>query len=213
MTDSASETRLSLRLQGVVTSDRADAARAMIEHKNKQQQYALGDKLPISGRVTLAKILADRVVLDNGGNYELLLLFDKSSISALPMASARVEQPRRSIDQRGNKNLTEIAESYRRRLYRDPQSLSDVVKISAVRVDGQLQGYRVSAGKARGQFESLGFKPNDIVTAVNGIELTDPGKAMELYRVMRSAEEASFAVRRGEEELTLVVGLQKPDGK
>ena len=48
---------------------------------------------------------------------------------------------------------------------------------------------------------------------LHGIELTDPGKAMELYRVMRSAEEASFAVRRGEEELTLVVGLQKPDGQ
>jgi hypothetical protein len=30
---------------------------------------------------------------------------------------------------------------------------------------------------------------------------------MELYRIMRSAEEASFSVQRGEEEITLVVGL------
>ena len=73
---------------------------------------------------------------------------------------------------------------------------------------GRLRGYRVSAGKDRKQFESLGFKPNDIVTGVNGIELTDPGKAMELYRIMRSAEEASFNVERDGEELTLVVGLK-----
>ncbi|MCZ6828361.1 MAG: type II secretion system protein GspC [Gammaproteobacteria bacterium] len=208
--DGARETRLSLRLQGVVASGVQSAARAIIEHQKVQQQYAVGDKLPVSGQVKVAKILTDRVVLDNGGKYELLLLFDKDSIATAPMASARVEQRRRNIDQRGNKNLTDLAESFRRRLYSNPQSLSDVVKISAVRVDGQLQGYRVSAGRARDQFESLGFKANDIVTGVNGIELDSPGKAMELYRVMRSAEQASFSVRRGEEQLTLVVGLKKP---
>ena len=85
--DGASETHLSLRLQGVVASDVEEAARAIIEHQKAQQQYAVGDKLPVSGQVKLAKILADRVVLDNGGKYELLLLFDKESLSTAPMAS------------------------------------------------------------------------------------------------------------------------------
>jgi general secretion pathway protein C len=210
--DGASETRLSLSLQGVLASGDAAAARAVIEHEKKQQQYAIGDKLPVSGQVKVAKILADRVVLDNAGKYELLLLFDKDSFAAAPMTSVRAEPKSRNIDRRGDKNVTEMAESYRQRLYSNPQSLSDVVKISAVRVDGQLQGYRVSAGRARDQFESLGFKANDIVTGVNGIDLDNPGKAMELYRVMRSAQEASFSVLRGEEELTLVVGLQKQEG-
>ena len=143
----AKETGLSLSLKGVIASGIPDAARAIIEHQKAQQQYAVGDKLPVSGQVKVAKILADRVVLNNGGKYELLLLFDKASIAATPMVSARVEQPKRSIDRRGDKNLTDLAESYRKRLYSNPQSLSDVVKISAVRVGGQLQGYRVSAGK------------------------------------------------------------------
>ena len=104
-----------------------------------------------------------------------------------------------------------MAENYRNRLYTNPQSLADVVKIAAVRQDGQLQGYRVSAGRDAEQFKSLGFEANDIVTAVNGIELDDPGKAVELYKIMRSAEEASFNVRRGEENVTLVVGLKTPD--
>lgn len=210
--DGASETRLNLRLQGVLASGEAAAARAIIEHNKEQQQYAVGDKLPVSGQVKVAKILADRVVLDNSGKYELLLLFDKDSFAAAPLASVRAEAPKSSIVRRTDKDVTAMAESYRQRLYSNPQSLSDVVKISAVRVDGQLQGYRVSAGRAREQFESLGFKANDIVTGVNGIELDNPGKAMELYRVMRSAEEASFSVLRGEEEVTLVVGLQKQEG-
>jgi general secretion pathway protein C len=207
----AKETRLALQLQGVVASADPEAAVAIIEYQKDQQQYAVGDKLPVPGKVKLAKILADRVVLDNGGKYELLLLFDETSMSAAPMMAAEPEQAARNIDQRKNKDLTQLAESYRQRLYKNPQSLSDVVKISAVRVGGQLQGYRVSAGRARDQFESLGFKANDIVTGVNGIELDSPGKAMELYKIMRSADQASFSVRRGDEELTLLVGLQKPE--
>ena len=207
--DAARETSLDLKLQGIVASSDTDSARAIIESSRKQEQYAVGDKLPISGNVTVAKILSDRVVLDNGGKYELLKLFDKSAIVSTPLQAATpVERPNRRLDRRGNKEVTEMAEAYRQRLYSNPQSLSDVVKIAAVRQDGQLRGYRVSAGKDRKQFENLGFQANDIVTGVNGIALTDPGKAMELYRIMRSAEEASFNVLRGDQEVTLVVGLQ-----
>jgi general secretion pathway protein C len=206
--DSARETTLNLKLQGTVASSDADAARAIIESKRKQEQYGVGDKLPVSGKVTVAKILVDRVVLNNGGKYELLILFDKSEIAGKPLQAATPVT--RKLDRRGNRQVTEMAEAYRQRLYTNPQSLSDVVKIAAVREGGQLRGYRVSAGKDRKHFESLGFQANDIVTGVNGVELTDPGKAMELYRIMRSAEEASFNVLRGDQEVTLVVGLQSP---
>jgi general secretion pathway protein C len=206
--NSAKETRLNLKLQGIVASTDQSLARVIIENKRKQKQYAVGDKVPVSGNVTVAKILKDRIVLDNSGNYELLMLFDKSALTAAPSQPLQAQgKSERKLDKRGNKDVTEMAESYRRRLYNNPQSLSDVVKIAAVRRDGQLQGYRVSAGKDRKQFESLGFQTNDIVTGVNGVALTDPGKAMELYRIMRSAEEASFEVKRGEEEITLTVGL------
>ena len=207
----ARETRLSLKLQGIVASDDLTEARAIIEVQRQQQQYRVNDKLPVSGNVTLIKILPDRVVLNNGGEYELLMLFDSSAAIAVPLTAAPLTPPgpvaQRKLDQRGNREITAMAEAYRRRLYSNPQSLSDVVKIAAVRDNGQLRGYRVSAGRDRKQFESLGFKSNDVVTGVNGVELTDPGKAVELYRIMRSAEEASFNVLRGGDEITLVVGL------
>ena len=209
--DTAKETRLKLTLQGIVASSDPASARAIIESQRKQEQYAVDDKLPVSGKVTVAKILSDRVVLDNGGKYELLILFDKSTISSQPLqAAAPIGQPAVALDRRGDKQVTQMAEAYRKRLYSNPQSLSEVVKIAAVREDGELRGYRVSAGRDRDQFKSLGFEANDIVTGVNGIPLTDPGKAMELYRVMRSADQASFNVLRGGQEVTLVVGLQSP---
>ncbi|MCX2981040.1 type II secretion system protein GspC [Halieaceae bacterium IMCC14734] len=201
----AKETRLSLRLQGLATSPDPRYARAIIEYQGRQEQYAIDDKLPVSGRVTLAKVLPDRVVLNNSGKYELLLLFNEAESSAALVAEPAA--PAKKMTRRQSKDVEELAQSYRERLYSNPQSLAEVVKISAVRDEGRLQGYRVSAGKDKEQFEALGFQPNDLVTAVNGIELDDPGKAMELYRVMRSAKEASFSIRRGEEDVTLSVGL------
>ncbi|MFT5481523.1 MAG: general secretion pathway protein C [Halieaceae bacterium] len=198
----AKETRLKLLLRGVVASDEGKAGRAMIESEGRQELYSLNDKLPVTGRVIVARILPDRVILDNAGKYELLHLFEdkSSSVGALqvPVAEKVIKN---------DPKVAEMANNYRQRLYDNPQSLADVVKISAVRKGGKMQGYRVSAGRDKDQFAALGFQANDVVTSVNGIELNDPAKAMELYRLMRSASEASFTVQRGEEEQTLVVNL------
>jgi general secretion pathway protein C len=214
--ENARETRLDLKLQGIVSSSDPAEARAIIESRNKQEQYAVGDELPVGSRVKVAKILDDRVVIDNQGTYELLLLFDLNDLQAMrsePAAqpSAVPQEEPETVDQRGDQDITQLAESYRQRLYSNPRALAQVVNIAAVREQGQLMGYRVSPGNDQQQFEALGFKSNDIVTGVNGIQLSDPGKAIELYRVMRNATEASFEVLRDGEQLTLVVGLQSPD--
>jgi general secretion pathway protein C len=200
----ASETRLKLLLRGVVASDEGEAGRAMIESQGRQELYSVGEKLPVGGRVTVARILPDRVILDNTGKYELLRLFEEKtkSVGAL---QAPAPEPIAAI--KNDPEVAKMAGDYRQRLYSNPQSLADVVKISAVRKGGQMQGYRVSPGRDRDQFTALGFKSNDIVTSVNGIELNDPAKAMELYRLMRSASEASFTVQRGDAEETVSVSL------
>ena len=84
--NNARETRLNLKLQGIVSSSEAEQARAIIESRNQQEQYAVGDELPAGRGVKLAKILRDRVVIDNQGTYELLLLFEEDELQ--PMRSA-----------------------------------------------------------------------------------------------------------------------------
>ena len=222
--NNAKETRLALKLTGILASPDPKVARAIIEAKKEQDQYAVGDELPID-KVKVAKILHDRVVLDNKGRYELLMLFDENGLSAIrtggstesradaSVQAARAAKPTQRqaapsrVDQRGNNQVTAVAENYRRRLYSNPQSLAQVVSITPVREGTELTGYRVRAGRDAEQFKALGFEANDIVTGVNGIRLSDPGKAMELYRVMRTASEASFDVLRNGTEVTLVVGL------
>jgi general secretion pathway protein C len=206
--DNARKTKLSLVLRGIVATTDDGLGHAIIEHRSKQAVYAVEDKLPVPGRVTLAKVMPTQVILNNGGTYERLELFDKSQISSTAVLAPPPEPAAaRSIDRRDDAQLAEMAAEYRSRLYKDPQSLASVVNISAVRENGTLRGYRVSPGQDREQFQLLGFQAGDLVTSVNGVSLDNPSNTMKLYNMMRSAGEATFELERGGSPLTLSVSL------
>lgn len=66
-------TSLNLKLTGVfVSSDEADASAVISSGSQGERLYAVGAKLP--GGVKIYKILADRVILEHNGSFEVLLL-------------------------------------------------------------------------------------------------------------------------------------------
>jgi len=208
--DGAPPTRLPLLLRGVVAASEAGLGQAVIEHRKQQELYRVGDDLPAGNEVKLAKVMPTQVVISNGGRYELLRLFDDTgSIGAVP--AAPLARPAAAAAKAASVPATaersRIASAYREQLYRDPKSLADVVRIAAVRRDGELVGYRVNPGRAAQEFETLGFRPGDLVTSVNGLSLSDPANTVRLYQTMRSASEAVFDVKRGEETISLTVRL------
>lgn len=214
----ARETRLDLVLRGIIAFSADGAGSAIIEHRGQQAVYAVDDTLPASGRVTLAKVMPSQVVLDNGGTYELLLLYQPSALDA-QLTGKRAAMPARTgdaqpaaavvqvVDKRTDADATALARGYREQLYQDPQSLAELVRIAAVRDGGELQGYRLTPGRNREQFEQLGFRSGDLVVAVNGMPLSDPANTMRLYQAMRSASEASFELLRGGEAVAVNVSL------
>ena len=215
----ARETRLALKLRGAVASSEDGLGHAVIEHKKRQQVYAVEDKLPVPGQVFLAKVMPRQVVLDNGGTYELLRLFEESQLDKqleqAPRPTGPAPKPQttgRNIDRRQDAGTTRLAQSYRQRLYQNPQSLAEVVRVTAVREGGELRGYRVGPGADAAQFEQLGFRAGDLVTGVNGIPLDDPANTMRLYQAMRGAAEATFELQRGGEQISLSVNLGESDG-
>ena len=205
--EGAPQTRLNVQLRGIVASTEDGLGLAIIEANREQLVYAVGDKLPVKGNVELAKVMPRQVVLDNGGTYELLVLFEESPLGEAATAPAPPPQPAANLERRTDQETTSLAQSYRARLFENPQSLAEVVTVSAVREGGNLLGYRVSPGKDVEQFAKLGFKPGDLVVAVNGVTLDDPANTMVLYNDMRSANEAVFELRRDNEPLTLSVNL------
>jgi general secretion pathway protein C len=205
----ARETRLALKLRGVLASSRDGMGYAVIEYQSQQEMYAVEDKLPLPGQVVLAKVMPRQVVLDNGGTYELLELFEESDLDAqLSQAPVQAERtpPQAQVSPSGG-FASALARTYRDRLYENPQSLAEVVTISAVRENGELLGYRIAPGKEQQQFEQLGFKPGDLVTSVNGIALNDPANTLRLYQTMKTASEAVFELQRDNQPLVVSVAL------
>jgi len=209
--DGAQQTRLQLKLAGIVASTEDGLGHAIIEYQNQQAVYAVEDKLPVPGQVKLAKVMPQQVVLDNSGTYELLVLFDESSLGsstpATPAPSAAPPAASAQVDKRTDSATTSLAQSYRERLYQNPQSLAEVVNVSAVREGAALLGYRVNPGKDQEQFAQLGFKAGDLVTSVNGVSLDNPANTMVLYNSMREAGEVVFELQREGQPLTLSVNL------
>jgi general secretion pathway protein C len=212
--DGAQQTRLQLKLTGIVASTEDGLGHAIIEYRNQQAVYAVEDKLPVPGQVKLAKEMPQQVVLDNSGTYELLVLFEESSLGSSTPATPAPRAPSATppaasaqVDKRTDSATTSLAQSYRERLYLNPQSLAEVVNVSAVREGEALLGYRVSPGKDQEQFAQLGFQAGDLVTSVNGVSLDNPANTMVLYNSMRDAGEVVFELQREGQPLTLSVNL------
>ena len=211
----ARETSLALTLTGIVASTADGLGSAMIEAREKQGLYSVGDDLPANGKVTLAKILPKQVVIDNNGTYELITLFDDNGIVGIAQSATSAPPPdsfERAPSSVAATLATQaerqrLAANYREQLYSDPQSLAGLVSISAVQSDGGLRGYRVAPGRDAAQFTALGFKAGDIVTAVNGYALSDPTNTVRLYQLMRDATDAIFEIERDGSPVSISVSL------
>ena len=202
----AQDTSLTLQLVGLVQSSDDKLARAILLIDGQQRQFAIDEQLPASGKVVLAKVLADRAIIDNNGRYETLWLYDQESLNKLgAVSSADAPVKTNNVDLRVNNTVTRAAVNYRQQLYQNPSSLADLIQVSV-----QKEGFRIRPGRDPKMFADFGLRPDDVVTAVNGVSVTDPQNALELYNQMRTAQDATLTIRRGGEDVVIAVSLQAP---
>ena len=223
--DDAADTQLNVTLRGVVASNIEAGGRAVINVNDRDDVYAVGDTLPIGTNVKLVKVLEDRVILDNNGHYETLWLFKEdpnapriASTYFTPSAPASAETndwsrvrvaSRAPIgDQASNSNGADLGSPMRAPDPAVAQSLADVVAMSIYREAGKVMGYKIRPGRNTEQFFSLGLQVDDVVTAVNGVPLSSPGKIMEIYKSMGNATSANLEIKRGGGTVNLDIVLK-----
>ena len=216
----AQETRLALTLTGIVASTEDGRGSAVIKSGAAEQVYAVGDALPASGKVALAKVMPQQVVIDNNGTYELIKLYEGPGI-AIPTRASRPPRHDATTPVRGGipneasspataAEQTALASQYRRQLYDSPESLASVVSVSPVRDGDRVVGFRIAPGADRVAFDTFGFQSGDIVTAVNGLALSDASNTVKLYQTMKDATQASFDIERDGGTVTVNVDLASP---
>jgi general secretion pathway protein C len=193
----APETRLNLKLKGVAALDSQQQALAIIaEGRGEEKAYRVGQTLP--GGAVLHEIRADRVILQRGGRFETLTLPKERMAdggaglppAASPAGNNRVQSARPSAS-------AQRLQAVRKRLLQNPQEALQLINAQPVMEGGQLKGYRLHPGRDRRLFSSVGLRPGDIVTSVNGIPLSDPAQMGQLFNQLSTAGRLDVTVQRG----------------
>ena len=198
---SAPETPLNLKLIGLLADDREQYSRALIASGTEELSYAVGDDV---GRgVTLQAIFPDRVILSRNGRLETLRLERDApgagGDSAPPPVAAAEERPASPPP------LAQIRDE----VVKDPSKASEYVRVQPANVGGQLKGYRVYPGKDRSAFSASGLRPGDLVTAVNGVQLDDPAKALQLLGDLGQSGQVNLVVERGGQTQNISINLSQ----
>jgi general secretion pathway protein C len=197
---SAPDTALNLTLLGLLADDREQYSRALIGQGSEEGSYAVGDDV---GRgVTLQAIFPDRVILSRNGRLETLRLErDKPGAggdsSPGPLAQAEERSPSTPPQ------LAQIRDE----VLKDPAKAPEYIRVQPANVGGQLKGYRVYPGKDRSAFSAAGLRPGDLVTSVNGVQLDDPAKALQLLGDLSQAGQVNLVVERGGQSQNISINL------
>ncbi len=192
--ENAPATSLSLTLTGVIADTDPAKGFALIGPAGSPVRvYAVGSSIP--GGVKLHAVYPDRVLLDRNGAIEALLMPKRSSIGA-PLPPQLAAPPN-------------VAERVQQLVRNNPSMIGDIIRPQAVLADGKQRGYRVYPGPNAQAFTSLGLRPGDLVTAINGTALDDPARGGEIFATLGSVAEARVTVVRNgsQQELPLNLAL------
>lgn len=205
-------TRLNLILRGTYAAGIETRSNSVIEDgQGKQAVYFVGDKLKVSGQVFLRQVHVDKVILETNGVMEELRLKDE-----VPQVAVRSNKQKkvgsakknsRVDDKRRNTQISRSLNKYREQLQNDPLSLVGLVNYQPKMVDGEMIGIQISPGKDKRLFTQLGLRRRDVITAVNGVSLTNPQDAMQLLTEIQDMQELQVEISRGNESISLLLNL------
>ncbi len=208
-------TRLDLTLTGVVASSVKDQGAAIIENLKQQQTYGIGEKIE-GTNASLKEVYADRVIIKNGSASETLMLdgvdYNKqSNQSANQPHQAPVTRSQPSNREPERRTLSDDTIQASRELQAKPASFIDYIAVSPHRPNGELSGYRVSPGKKSALFKAVGLKSGDVITEINGLDLTDMQQALEAMNMLKELPSLQMSVLRKDELITIYLDL--PQGE
>jgi general secretion pathway protein C len=193
----APQSTANLVLAGTIATQDPKHGVAIISDGGPSKVYSIGDRI---GGASLYSVYLDHVILDRGGTLETL----KLPLLRLAGGPAIL---RRQIG--GNPSTAANLENVRRLVQEDPSLLNEVLRAVASYDNkaGKLRGFRVYPGRNRSAFNSLGLRPGDLVTAINGTPLDDPQHGQEIFNTLQTASSAAVTIERGGQTIQVSMNI------
>ena len=167
---------------------------------------------PVGGKIhgaTITGIQETRVYLDNANKAEYIDLFELPAPP--PQAAAAAVAPDKNdalaMDlangiKKLSENKYELQRSTLESVLGNMALLSRSARIVPEMKDGKAAGFRLFAVRPDGPFAMIGMQNGDIISSINGLEITSPEKALEVYAKLKSASHLSLGMERNSQKVT-----------
>jgi general secretion pathway protein C len=165
--------------------------------------YWIGSKIR---EAVISDIEEARVYLEISGRKEYLDLLDKPQTPNAAPAAAPSSDPLMAELEKGIKKTGEHNYEVQRQtvdsLLGNMSLLSRSARIVPEIKDGKAAGFRLFSVKPDGPFAKIGLQNGDVISAINGLEMTSPDKALEVYTKLKSASHLSVGLERNGQKIT-----------
>ena len=213
------ETSLQLSLLGTIAGD-TDSGRAIIldQRKRSQDIYRVGDSVQ---EAEIRQIFRGKVILRHGEKDEVLLMVegDEKEKSSKPKTAAKADRRRRpgrrtgipartspheEVSQSGEveEETISISQEVLQNSMNNINDLMTQVKVRPYFRRGKSEGLIVSQIQTGSVFANLGLMNGDIISSVNGKQMSSPEEAFGFYNSLKSGGEVSIEItRRGKKKM------------
>ena len=206
------KSNLPYRLVGTVYGSNPYNGIATIEDKltKNKDSFVVGAR--IGPKITLSQIHQKKVILDNKGRLEYIEI-DKKIINTRKRSErsilSQLGSVNRSIPKNSKGRMSQfkeegyefkdnkifMTESYKKKLLtQDFSKVLQDAKADPYMVGGKLAGFKLSRVRQDSIYEKSGFANGDIVTEINGIELTSVSQAISVLQAARNSTRLEVTV-------------------
>jgi general secretion pathway protein C len=212
--DELPESTLPLKLLGTVVELQGRRSHAVIQNTGtrQQQRYFAGDE--IQEGVVLSSVSRNRVVLLRNGQEEVLEK-DKDATPSPPAKRAITRSGRGRPTPASKNGTADIAvrkvgdNSYvmdRREVegvLQDFNKLLTQIRVVPHFADGKPDGFKIFNIRPGSLFAQLGMVNGDIIKRVNGLDITGPEQALQMFTQLRDESQVTVDLERFRKNLTL----------
>lgn len=189
--------QLPLALEGTLVSSNPKRSVATIEIKSRNESSAFSVDDDIRGMARIVAIERRKVIFRNLSNHRLEYI-EIPKESALTFGVKAPAQQSGEIKQDDPFNFTINRSDLNKYISNLGAVLNQARMVPNIipGTGGKVEGFRFVSIQPGSVYEKLGFKPMDVIKAVNGEPVNSPTKAMELYNALRTESKIELKVER-----------------